>query len=157
MRHLLPLRLTLAFSALLWVLPVSVHAKFIVEFSDGHRMTVSNYEERGDMLKVYTSLGSFAFRKDDVVRITTTGDDGQSKKPEVMTKRHATPSFGEEALESLLIQESDSHKPYEQPASSAPLQDFASRIEDGLFRMRYVFALAIGIKALKLFFAASVR
>ncbi|MGE0826683.1 MAG: hypothetical protein AB7G75_21895 [Candidatus Binatia bacterium] len=157
MRHLLPLRLPLAFSALLCVLPVSVYAKFIVEFSDGHRMTVSNYEERGDMLKVYTSLGSFAFRKDDVVRITKTGDDEQSKKPEVTTKRRPTPSFEKEALESLLVQESTSSPLQEQPVSSSPLQDVASQIEDGLFRMRYVFALAIGIKALKLFFAASVR
>ncbi|HET8669484.1 MAG TPA: hypothetical protein VFM05_02320, partial [Candidatus Saccharimonadales bacterium] len=55
--------------------------------------------------------------------------------------------------------------PIERPARTtprptredSPLEDVASQVEDGLFRMRYVFALVAGVKALKIFFAASAR
>ncbi len=39
---------------------------------------------------------------------------------------------------------------------SLEMQDFMSQVENGLFRMRYVFALIIGLKVFKIFFAASV-
>ena len=155
MGHLRSLRLTFIFSALLCLLPVAAHAKFIIEFSDGHRMTVSNYEEQGEMLKVYTSLGSFSFHKADVIQITKADERNPTKPAE--TRKHSV-HIPEKEYGEILPESGDiPPQPQEQPRSSSPIQDFASQIEDGLFRMRYIFALAIGIKALKVFLAASVR
>ena len=64
------IRVTFLLGTLLLFHPPTVFAKYLIEFADGQRMTVSNYEEIGDTLKVHTSLGSFAFRKDDVIHIT---------------------------------------------------------------------------------------
>ena len=68
-RHYLT-RIFFFLGALLLLQPLTASAKYLIEFSDGQRMTVSNYEQAGDTVKVHTSLGSFAFRKDDVVHIT---------------------------------------------------------------------------------------
>ena len=48
----------------------SADANFILEFTNGRKMTVSNYEEIGQNVKVYTPNGSFAFRKEDIVHIS---------------------------------------------------------------------------------------
>ena len=158
MRHHIPLRITVVLSALLFLLPVAAHAKFIIEFADGHHMTVANYEENGDTVKVHTSLGSFAFQKNDIVKITDLDPGKKTKKPTATAKATMpqAPTPAKEHTEA---------SPIERPAKTtprptredSPLEDVASQVEDGLFRMRYVFALVAGVKALKIFFAASAR
>ena len=78
------IRILFVLGALLLLYPLTASAKYLIEFADGQRMTVSNYEQAGDTVKVHTSLGSFAFRKDDVVHITDL-NPGEKKKP--VTKR----------------------------------------------------------------------
>lgn len=158
MRHHTPLRIIFVLSALLFLLPVSAHAKFIIEFADGHRMTVANYEENGDTVKVNTSLGSFAFQKKDIVKITDLDAGKKAKKPVAAAKAPTTPtpSSGKEHVEPPPIERS-SKTPLSPSREPSPLEDVASQVEDGLFRMRYVFALVAGVKALKIFFAASAR
>ena len=74
------IRVTFLLGMLLLFQPPTVFAKYLIEFADGQRMTVSNYEEIGDTLKVHTSLGSFAFRKDDVIHITDL-NPGEKENP----------------------------------------------------------------------------
>ncbi|MBM4255861.1 MAG: hypothetical protein FJ147_08180 [Deltaproteobacteria bacterium] len=140
--------------ARLW--PVPAHAKFLIEFADGHRMTVNNYEENGNTVKVYTSLGSFAFQKNDIVNITDLDPGKKAKKSVSTAKAPPPPAPVKERVETPPVEH-----PAKAPASptreSSPLEGVAAQIEDGLFRMRYVFALAAGAKALKIFFAASAR
>jgi hypothetical protein len=149
MRRPSPLQILFVLSALLFLLPVSAHAKFIIEFADGHRMTVANYEENGDTVRVHTSLGSFAFQKKDIVKITDLDGGKKAKKPVATAKASATP-------EPPPVERSTKAPP-SPTRHSSPLEDVASQVEDGLFRMRYVFALMAGVKALKIFFAASAR
>jgi len=91
MRHRFPLRTTLGLCALLCLLPISAHAKFLIEFADGHNMTVANYEEQGNTVKVYTSLGSFSFQKSDIINITDLDAGKKAKKPAVTAKARPLP------------------------------------------------------------------
>lgn len=151
------IRMLLLLGALLLFQPLSVSAKYLIEFADGQRMTVSNYEETGDTVKVHTSLGSFAFRKDDVVHITDL-NPGQKKKPVAEKVQRPVQPRTEDTQVAVLEKPKPQGKPTPAPGThSKEMQDFMSQIEDGLFRMRYVFALIIGLKVFKIFFAASVR
>ena len=109
-------------------------------------------------MKVYTSLGSFAFRKNDVVHITNL-NPGQKKKPIAEKERTSAVQVTQDPTPAPVIEAKKADpKPTHNPAThSKEMQDFVSQIEDGLFRMRYVFALIIGLKVFKIFFAASVR
>lgn len=157
-----PFRVILLLGALLLLHPLTASAKYLIEFADGQRMTVSNYEETGDTVKVYTSLGSFAFRKNDVVHITDL-NPGQKKKP--VAEKEQPSSIQAQAKPIVTVtpapaleEKKPEPKPMHAPGTrSKEMQDFVSQIEDGLFRMRYVFALIIGLKVFKIFFAASVR
>ena len=158
-----PFRVVLLLGALLLVHPLTASAKYLIEFADGQRMTVSNYEETGDTVKVYTSLGSFAFRKNDVVHITNL-NPGQKKKLTAAEKDESSVIQAQTKPDPLpapapvVEVKKPDPKPAQHPATrSKEMQDFVSQIEDGLFRMRYVFALIIGLKVFKIFFAASVR
>jgi len=152
-----PIRILFLLGALLLFQPLTASAKYLIEFADGQRMTVSNYEEAGDTVKVHTSLGSFAFRKDDVVHITDL-NPGEKKKPVAEKVQRPVQPQKEDTQVAVLAEK----KPQSKPApisgtQSKEMQDFMSQVEDGLFRMRYVFALIIGLKVFKIFFAASVR
>ncbi len=155
MRHLHQ-QITFVLCALLFLLPVSAHAKFNIEFTDGHHMTVANYEENGDTVRVHTSLGSFAFQKDDIITITDLDAGKKTKKPTVTAKAHPfpVPAPTKERIAPPPVERPTS-APQKGARDSSPLEDVASQVEDGLFRMRYVFALVAGVKALKIFFAAS--
>jgi preprotein translocase subunit SecF len=142
--------------ALLLFQPLTASAKYLIEFADGQRMTVSNYEQAGDTVKVHTSLGSFAFRKDDVVHITDLNPREKKKPVAEKVERPVQPK--KEATQGAVLAEK---KPQSKPdaisdTQSKEMQDFMSQVEDGLFRMRYMFALIIGLKVFKIFFAASV-
>ena len=155
-----PFRVLLLLGALFLSHPLTASAKYLIEFADGQRMTVSNYEETGDTVKVYTSLGSFAFRKNDVVHITNL-NPGQKKKPVAEKESVSSIQVKQDPLPTptpVVEAKKPDPKPTQHPATrSKEMQDFVSQIEDGLFRMRYVFALIIGLKVFKIFFAASVR
>ena len=157
MRRYRPLPLVLALSALLLLVPPApVQAKYIIEFADGQKMTVSNYQDTGKMVKVYTSLGSFAFRKDDIVRITDVTPEKQegTEPPIKQAQRKPTPKFEEPST--LASAQTETKKP-SGFNNSPEMQDFVVQVEDALFRMRYVFALIVGLKVFKIFFAASAR
>jgi hypothetical protein len=158
MRHRFFLRATFGLCTLLCVLPITAQAKFLIEFTDGHNMTVANYEERGDTIKVYTSLGSFAFQKQDITKITNLNTEKKTKKPTATAKaRPFSSSPPEKEPEVLALEKRPDPSPQKEQHTSSPLENIASQVEDGLFRMRYVFALAAGLKALKIFFAASTK
>jgi len=156
MRHHFPLQIILVLSALLLLLPVSAHAKFDLEFVDGHHMTVANYEESGEIVKVHTSLGSFAFQKNDIVKITDLDPGKKAKKPTTIAKvpLPLTPAPDKEPEDASPVERGPS-TPVGSTRGVSPLEDVAAQVEDGLFRMRYVVALVVGVKALKIFFAAS--
>jgi|GEM_PF-5468267 len=158
MGHHCHLRITFVLSASLFLFPVSAHAKFAIEFADGHNMVVANYEEGSDTVKVYTSLGSFAFQKKDIIKITDLDPGKKAKKPEVTAKVPVppVPTPAKEHVEAAPI-ERPAKTPPNHSREASPLEDVASQVEDGLFRMRYVFALVAGAKALRIFFAASAR
>jgi hypothetical protein len=158
MRHHTPFHIVLVFSALLCLWPVPAQAKFSIEFADGHRMIVNNYEENGNTVKVYTSLGSFAFQKSDIVKITDLDPGKKAKKPTATAKAPvpATPAPIKERVEVTPVERSSKTSPTPLRESS-PLEGVAAQVEEGLFRMRYVFALVAGVKVLKIFFAASAR
>lgn len=158
MRYRTPSCIILVLSALLCLWPVPAQAKFIIEFADGHRMTVNNYEENGKTVKVYTSLGSFAFQKNDIVKITDLDPEKKTKKPVAVAKAPSTPTPAptKERVEAIPVERPSKTSPTHSRESS-PLENVAAQVEDGLFRMRYVFALVAGVKALKIFFAASAR
>ena len=141
---------------LLLLTPVPVEAKFAIEFADGHQMTVANYEETGDTVKVYTSLGSFAFQKKDIVKITDLDAGKKAKKASTPATTPPAPSSVKATVTAPPVA-----PPTQAPAAPtqdpSPLEGVAAQIEDGLFRMRYIFALIAGVKALKIFFAASAR
>ncbi len=152
-----PIRILFLLGALLLFQPLTASAKYLIEFADGQRMTVSNYEEVGETVKVHTSLGSFAFRKDDVVHITDLNPG--EKKNSLTEKIERAAKAPKETVQATLLAEK---KPLSKPSlisgtESKKMNDFMSQVEDGLFRMRYVFALIIGLKVFKIFFAASVR
>ena len=155
-----PFRIILLLGALFLIHPLTASAKYLIEFADGQRMTVSNYEETGDTVKVYTSLGSFAFRKNDVVHITNLNPGQKKKLPAEKEQPSAIQAQAKPVVTPApaLEEKKPDPKPTHHPATrSKEMQDFVSQIEDGLFRMRYVFALIIGLKVFKIFFAASVR
>jgi hypothetical protein len=60
----------LDFGLLLLLLPITVRADFILEFTDGRKVTVGRYVEEGQTIKIYNALGAISFRKADVKRIT---------------------------------------------------------------------------------------
>ena|SRR5215510_5961609 len=170
-------RLILAFSVLLSLLPVAVQAQFVIEFTDGNRITVSNYKEEEQKIKIHTSEGWFAFRKEDVAKIIdlTTGKKGrnldspqdiQSASPSEM-KEKAKPQAveSEPAPErSKAIAEIETRPTLEllkEAASSVgtipKFQDLFERVKGGIFEIRYVIALLLGVKVLKIFFSVGIR
>ena len=157
MNHHYSIRVTFLLGTLLLFQPSTASAKYLIEFADGQRMTVSNYEEIGDTLKVHTSLGSFAFRKDDVIHITDL-NPGEKKNSLNEKVEHPRQPKQERAQVDVLAEKKPHSKPDSAPETQTKeMENFMSQVEDGLFRMRYVFALIIGLKVFKIFFAASVR
>jgi hypothetical protein len=170
-------RLILAFSVLLSLLPVAVQAQFIIEFTDGNRITVSNYKEEGQKIKIHTSEGWFAFRREDVANIIdlTTGkkarnldspQDIPSTSPSEM-KEQAKPQIVESAPapeRSKALTKIETRPTLEllQEAASSvgtlpKFQDLFERVKKGIFEIRYVIALLLGVKVLKIFFSVGIR
>ncbi|HEV8718256.1 MAG TPA: hypothetical protein VGX03_36245 [Candidatus Binatia bacterium] len=169
-------RFVLTLSALLFLLPVAAQAQFIIEFTDGNRITVSNYKDEGQKIKIHTLEGWFAFRKEDVANIIdlTTGKKvRRSDTPP--DSRSASPSETKEPVKSPPV---DSEPAPERNKTLTAIetrptlellkeavhslgtlswQDLFERVKGGAFQLRYVVALLLGVKALKLFFSAGIR
>ena len=161
-------RLVLALSALLFLLPVAAQAQFIIEFTDGNWITVSNYKEENQKIKIHTSEGWFAFRKEDVARIIdlTTGKKVRSLDSPPDTKA-ASPSKEKAKLQTVesepapekntAITEIETRSTLELLKEAASylgttsLQDLFERVKGGVFQLRYVLALLLGVKVLKIF------
>jgi hypothetical protein len=62
-------------SVALWALPLPARAEFIIEFHDGHKVTVGHYFEEGKTIKVYTPQGAIGFPKSEVKRILSADED----------------------------------------------------------------------------------
>ena len=154
----LPLLSILA--ALLFFPQASAHAKFTLEFTDGRKITVSNYEEMGQTVKVYTSNGSFAFRKNDIARITNQ-EPLQAKRPAPAPAYTLAPTAAPEPQPTA-----------ERPTVSAPVTPLASThdtplfpgwddmfgfVTEGMYRARFFIALFAGLKLLQFFLPASLR
>lgn len=56
-------------SIVVWILPLRAQADFIIEFPDGHKVTVGRYFEEGKTIKIYTPQGAIGFPKAEVKRI----------------------------------------------------------------------------------------
>jgi hypothetical protein len=163
---------------LLFFLPAAAQAQFIIEFTDGNRITVSNYKEEGQKIKIHTSEGWFAFRQEDVAQIIdlTTGKKVRSldsppdtkltsppaKIPEKMEHQPAEPEKTPER--SKAITEIETRPTLELLREAASyfgtpphIRDLFEQVKGGLFEVRYVIALLLGIKVLKIFLSASIR
>jgi len=170
-------RLILAFSVLLSLLPVAVQAQFIIEFTDGNCITVSNYKEEGQKIKIRTSEGWFAFRREDVANIIDLTTDKKARNlpsPQDMPstssaeiKEKAKPQIVESAPapeRSKALTKIETRPTLEllrEAASSVgtlpKFQDLFEQVKRGIFEIRYVIALLLGVKVLKIFFSASIR
>ena len=85
--------LILGFSLLLSLLPIKTWADFIIEFTDGHQVTVGRYVDEGQTIKIYTPQGTIGFRKADVKRITEVGaNQSASRRLETVTNRSSSPT-----------------------------------------------------------------
>ena len=170
-------RFILIFSVLLFLLPAATRAEFIIEFTDGNRITVSNYKEEGQKIKIHTVEGWFAFRQEDVAQIIdlTTGKkvrrldsppDTKSTSPtKTLEKAEHQPTEVEKTPEkSKALTEIETRPTLELLREAASylgtplhLQDLFEQVKGGLFEARYVIALLLGFKVLKIFFSASIR
>jgi hypothetical protein len=176
---------TLGVTALLLLTPVGAKAHFIIEFTDGTNITVSNYREIGQTVKVYTQQGWFAFRKEDIARIIdTTPKKGtrnqdalaetkltspvevkkKAERQQFTIEQQQTPTQEQDRqkqsqLEKLKTESTFAllKQAFSQFMDFPDLGEVYQRIKGGLFSLRYIFALLLGIKVLKLFLTASIR
>jgi hypothetical protein len=74
---------------MLLILPATqAWADFIIEFTDGRKVTVGRYVEEGETLKIYSTVGVIGFRKSDVKRITeVAANQSVGSRLEVMSVR----------------------------------------------------------------------
>ncbi len=178
--------IVLTFGALLLLLSDIAQAYFIIEFIDGTRITVSNYKEVGQTVKVYTQEGWFAFRKDDVARIIDTNPRRGTRSPGIPAETKLTSPAdikkrAEHQQQSAFTpqqapgpEQARQKKDHVQEIQTQPtltllkeaLSQFLTvpdvyelfhRVKGGLFQLRYIFALLLGIKVLKIFFTVGIR
>jgi len=158
-------QVTVVIAVLLLLERASAHAKFILEFTDGRKMTVSNYKEIGQSIKVYTPNGSFAFRKEDIVRVVDT--DQNQPQPKSIRDAEVAPRPMVVTPSALARQEETERMPPNLPRvvnaqDSLPSLHIdwgvtADLAMEGLYRGRFVIGLLIGLKALKVLLASSFR
>lgn len=174
------LRILFVLGVLLFLLPVTAQAYFIIEFTDGTHITVSNYKEVGKTIKIHTQEGWFAFRKEDVAKIIDTNPNKGVRNLDVPADTKLTlPSEikkkAEDQQQLALEQEQVQQKktPLEEIRTRPTLSllqealsyltgipdmhDLFHRAKGMLFGLRYIFALLLGVKVLKIFLAASTR
>lgn len=169
-------RFVLTLSVLLFLLPVAAQAQFIIEFTDGNRITVSNYKDEGQKIKIHTLEGWFAFRKEDIANIIDLSTDTKVRKsaPPPDNRSASPPETREPAQPPTVDSEPAPEgnktvtaietrptlellKEAAHSLGSLSFQDLFERVRGGAFQLRYVVALLLGVKVLKLFFSAGIR
>jgi hypothetical protein len=163
--------------SVLLLLPLAAWAHFTIEFHDGTQINVANYREEGEMVKVYTYGGSFAFRKADINKITETKPDEKSARSTPKeTKATTNPDLdGETKRYSLNTGQGQTEKPtsptpkrkvLDSPSTKEIVHDtfasldaesFFQLMGSGLYHLRYLIAIAAGAKVLNIFIVGSLR
>lgn len=131
------------------------YARAVLEFTDGRKITVSNYEDIGQAIKVYTPNGSFAFRKKDIARIIDQESSPPPKSapvpidplPPVRQPKEERPSAS--PLTTLSTASHDALPPL------PGWDDVADLVMEGLYRARFFVALFVGLKILQFFLPTS--
>ena len=149
------LRVFSLLSVILLLTQESAHANFILEFTNGRKVTVSNYEEIGQNVKVYTPNGSFAFRKEDIVHISDMRQPRPTPPAQPAASLHSTTQ----------IETSPAPPSTSMPTTAAPVplpslpgwEEMAGVVMEGLYRGRFFVALFVGLKALQFFLPTSFR
>ena len=134
---------------------VPAHAAFILEFADGRKITVTNYQEIGPNIKVYTLNGSFAFRKEDIVRIVSTEQQPSTPLARPMPYASLPSAQHEESLQaspSTVTRRAATHDALPPLPSWADMFDFAMA---GVYRGRFFIGLFVGFKVLQFFLSAT--
>jgi hypothetical protein len=141
-----------------------VHAKFLLKFTDGRKMTVTNYREEGKSVTVYTLNGSFSFQKKDIVQIvnldptqksaeTSSHLAGSATVPPIIEPAPiAKPQERKVAPSSLVVAAQESL-----PSFSSEVEDVFDFVKTGLYRARFFVALFVGLKVMQFFLPASLR
>lgn len=131
------------------------YARFILEFTDGRKITVSNYEDLGQSIRVYTPNGSFAFRKEDVARIIDQKPPTQFVQAPVETP---PPSRQLPETSPLVSPPVTPRAIVHDDPPLLPGWDFIAGVAlEGLYRARFFVALFIGLKVFQFFLPASFR
>ena len=68
--------------------PLAARADFLIEFHDGHSVTVGHYFEEKSVLRVYTPQGSIGFPKSEVKRILAVDEHGSGIPLETVSVKH---------------------------------------------------------------------
>jgi hypothetical protein len=133
----------------------SAQAKFILEFTNGRKMTVSNYEEIGQNVKVYTPNGSFSFRKEDIVHISDLRQPRPTPPAQPAAAPHPTTQIEASPAAPVTVMPKAAAP---DPLPSIPGWDgVAGVVMEGLYRGRFFVALFVGLKALQFFLPTSFR
>ena len=132
---------------------VPAHAAFIIEFADGQKMTVSNYQEVGPYIKVFTLNGSFAFRKEDIIQIVGTEQKPAAPRPTtdapLPSARHEEPR---QALPAAVTRKTATHDALPALPSWDGLFGLAM---EGVYRGRFFIGFFVGVKVLQFFLPAT--
>ena len=155
MRDFRLVQVAIVVMALLVLGRVSAHAAFTLEFADGRKMTVANYQENGQYIKVYTLNGSFAFRKEDIVRIVSIEQQPSTSPARPMTDAPLPATRHEESSQAppaAMTRRAALHQVPPPLPSWADMSDFAL---EGVYRGRFVIGLLVGFKVLQFFLSAT--
>jgi hypothetical protein len=131
------------------------HARAVLEFTDGRKITVSNYEDIGQAIKVYTSNGSFAFRKKDIARIIDQESPPPTRSVQVPVDTPLPlprPKEERPTTSSLTTPRTASHDAL---PSLPGWDEAADLVMEGLYRARFFVALFVGLKLLQFFLPTS--
>jgi hypothetical protein len=132
-------------------------AEFILEFTDGRKITVSNYKEIDQSIKVYTSNGSFAFRKEDIARIVNVEQE-QPTPPERSIIDAPLASIRQEKVFPAVPSAVTPRVTMQETLPTPPGWDeTVGFVVEGLYRARFFIALFAGLKLLQFFLPTSFR
>lgn len=159
-------------------LATAANAQYLIEFTDGRRMTVRSYKDEGEKVTVYTPSGSFAFRKGDIKHIETLGEPiakptgterldmpAQVERPEPPPAPALAPATPAQAKKGKKVEHetpapSDDPTPAEQLWASLREISMANvwdSVQSSLYQLRYLVGLLAFGKLLKVFLLASAK
>ena len=155
MRNFRLAQLAIVVMVLLALGRIPAHAAFMLEFADGRKITVANYQVIGPNIKVYTLNGSFAFRKEDIVRIVSTEQQPSTPLARPMPDASFPSARHEESLQappSTVTWRAAPHDVLPPLPCWSDMLDFAMA---GAYRGRFFIGLFVGFKVLQFFLPAT--